>query len=146
MNKPILRVFEAVGRARALLITLAIGVVCVGALTHRASGATWEPFAVQEENGAQWCYDKQSVKVSGTVADAWVLVSEKDGAHSFAEFKIWCDAGSYTIMAGQQYDKNDEVLLKFREEKENWTSIGDGTCVEELYKTICPKMRPSKSF
>jgi hypothetical protein len=146
MNKPILRLVEAMGRAHAILITLAIGAVCVGALAHRASGTTWEPFAVQEEDGAQWCYDKQSVEVSGSVADAWVLVSEKDGSHSFAELKIWCDASSYPIMAGQQYDKNDEVLLKFREEKENWTSIGDGTCIEELYKAICPKMLPSKSF
>jgi hypothetical protein len=45
-------------------------------------------------------------------------------------------------MAGQQTDKDDNVVLNFRNEEENWVSIGDGTCVEALCKTICPETAP----
>ena len=149
MNKTILRLVEAMRAAHAILIIvtiLTISVVLVGPLAHLAFSAAWEPFAVQEGNGAQWSYDKQSVEVSANVADAWVLIAEKNGAHSFAELRIWCDTSYYAIVAGQQYDKDDEILLKFREEKENWKSIGDGTCIEELSKAICPKTLLPKSF
>jgi hypothetical protein len=149
MNQTVSRFVEAVRAARAILIIaaiLTISVVLLGPPAQRAFGAVWEPFAVEEGNGAQWCYDKQSVEVSGNVADAWVLIAEKDGAHSFAELRIWCDISCYTIMAGQQYNKGDEILLEFREEKENWKSIGDGTCIEELSKAICPKMPLPRSL
>ena len=149
MNKTMLRLVEAVRAAHAILIIVAIltiSVVLAGPLAHRAFSAAWEPFAVEEGNYAQWSYDKQSVEVSGNVADAWVLIAGKDGAHSFAELRIWCDTSYYTIVAGQQYGKDDEILLEFRDEKENWKSIGDGTCIEELSKAICPKIRLPKSF